>query len=154
MVNAPLSRAPKGLWVILHQEVRRVLNTAEVESNQLQNLKVSRSGQLHLEEELTIKLSGQVNDTQKFRAVSLKNIIFITNHFWKNVVSPKISEHVISLSSQRTDSVRSHQTANEYFEKQNRTTEWFEPKSQYGKENFCMLTYPVCWRFWRSSSYI
>lgn len=40
-----------------------MLNTAEVESNQLQNPKVSRSGQLHLEEELTIELSGQVNDT-------------------------------------------------------------------------------------------
>lgn len=53
---------------------------AEVESNQLQNPKVSMSGQLHLEEELTIKLSGQASDMLKFRAASVKNIIFITNH--------------------------------------------------------------------------
>lgn len=64
-----------GLWVFLQQEVRQVVKITEVYPNQLWNPQVRSSDQLHLEEELIIKLSGQANESEKLRAASVKNII-------------------------------------------------------------------------------
>lgn len=85
-VNAGLCRAPEQFMGFSTPGGKEVLKITEVCPNQLQNPKGRSSDWLHLEEELTIKLSGKWQ-TETQSCISQKYIIY-SNQIWENIVMP------------------------------------------------------------------